>query len=307
MLFSSLLFIFAFLPIVLLWGGVSYTVIIIISVLVNYLLGLFLNKPYKFLILCLGLILNLGTLFYFKYLAFLISIVSEWFSFVETDSEITKIMLPVGISFYTFQAISYLIDVYYGKVSIQKRLDHLAVYIVLFPQLIAGPIIRYHEIKDQIASRKDSLMNFSEGLTRFAYGLGKKVLIANVLGEYALEAFSGPYQDLDIITAWTGTILYAFQIYFDFSGYSDMAIGLGKMFGFDFPENFNFPYAANSIKDFWRRWHITLSNWFRDYLYIPLGGNRKGSYRTLLNLLIVFIVTGFWHGAAWCFLYTLGL
>jgi len=325
MIFSSLLFIFAFLPIVLgvyyllpyswknyfliltslfffAWGGVSYSILIITSIALNYLIGLFLNKKHKFLFLIIGLTFNLGLLFYFKYLAFVISNLMSIFYSSGAESAQLNIILPIGISFYTFQAISYLMDVYQGKVHIQKRIDHVALYIILFPQLIAGPIVRYHEIKDQIAFRKHNIIKFASGVSRFAFGLGKKVLIANVIGQYVEDIFAVPIEDLDITITWIGTILYAFQIYFDFSGYSDMAIGLGKMFGFKFPENFNFPYAASSIKDFWRRWHITLSVWFRDYLYIPLGGNKKGKPRTLFNLTIVFIITGFWHGAAWNFL-----
>lgn len=325
MIFSSLIFLFAFLPIALgiyyllpaswknyflilvsliffAWGGVSYSIIIVSSITFNYLLGLFLDKKYKRIVLLLGLTLNIGILFYFKYLGFLITNLFYVFSIQSVDPNSFDVVLPIGISFYTFQAISYLIDAYQGKVKIQKRLDQLALYIILFPQLIAGPIVRYYEIKDQIKERKHSLIKFSSGVSRFAFGLGKKVLIANVLGEYSEEVFLIPIDKLDLVTAWAGASLYAFQIYFDFSGYSDMAIGLGKMFGFDFPENFNFPYAARSIKDFWRRWHITLSSWFRDYLYIPLGGSRGGKFRTLLNLTIVFIITGFWHGAAWNFL-----
>lgn len=325
MIFSSLIFLFAFLPIALgvyyllpaswknyflilvsliffAWGGVSYSIIIVSSITINYLLGLFLDKKHKRIVLLLGLTLNIGILFYFKYLGFLITNLFCVFGIESADPNAFDVVLPIGISFYTFQAISYLIDAYQGKVKIQKRLDRLALYIILFPQLIAGPIVRYYEIKDQIKERKHSLIKFSSGVSRFAFGLGKKVLIANVLGEYSEEAFLIPIDKLDFVTAWTGASLYAFQIYFDFSGYSDMAIGLGKMFGFDFPENFNFPYAARSIKEFWRRWHITLSSWFRDYLYIPLGGSRGGKLRTLLNLTTVFIITGFWHGAAWNFL-----
>jgi alginate O-acetyltransferase complex protein AlgI len=211
------------------------------------------------------------------------------------------IILPIGISFYTFHAMSYIIDVYRGVAKVQKNPFHLGLYITFFPQLIAGPILRYHDIAPQITGRRVTLEGFTYGIRRFIIGLGKKVLIANNMGMIADTAFGTPVEHLTGPLAWLGLLTYTLQIYFDFSGYSDMAIGLGKMFGFTFMENFNYPYISRSIKEFWRRWHISLSTWFRDYLYVPLGGNRKGKGRTYFNLIFVFFITGLWHGASWSF------
>ncbi|MFK8012902.1 MAG: MBOAT family protein [Marinicellaceae bacterium] len=253
--------------------------------------------------LIIGVVINLSLLISFKYANFItdnINIVLSFFSFSEID--LNPIHLPLGISFFTFQAISYIVDVYRKDVPAQQNPFDLALYISLFPQLIAGPIVRYHDVANQIKSRNHSFEMFSSGVERFIFGLAKKVLIANSLGEVADTIFLATNNDLTLPLAWIGIIAYALQIYFDFSGYSDMAIGLGRMFGFRFLENFNYPYISTSVREFWRRWHISLSTWFRDYLYIPLGGSRKSPIRIYLNLLIVFITTGFWHGASWNFM-----
>jgi len=250
----------------------------------------------------MGVSLNLLLLIIFKYANFIIENLNIWFSFINIPSiENQSIALPVGISFYTFQSLSYLVDIYRKETKVQKNILRLGLYISLFPQLIAGPIVRYHDIANQLENRSVSYKKFSYGAQRFLLGLGKKVLIANNFAYVADNIFTMMPSELSATAAWLGIISYTFQIYFDFSGYSDMAIGLGSIFGFKIPENFNFPYIARSIKDFWRRWHISLSTWFRDYLYIPLGGNRKGGVRTYLNLFIVFFLTGLWHGASWNF------
>ena len=296
MLFASLVF-YA-------WGGVSYSAILVLSILLNYLFGYLISrKKGTKLFLGLGVGINLGVLVVFKYADFLVENLNNLFLNLDIKPiGQPHILLPIGISFFTFQAISYLVDVYRKEVVYQKNLINLALYISLFPQLIAGPIVRYHDIADQLFKRSFSLDKFGDGVQRFIIGLSKKVLLANNFALVADEIMDSTYSDLTTPTAWLGIIAYAFQIYFDFSGYSDMAIGLGKMFGFTFLENFNFPYISRSIKEFWRRWHISLSTWFRDYLYIPLGGSRISNNRTYFNLLIVFILTGFWHGASWSFL-----
>ncbi|GJM33716.1 MAG: alginate O-acetyltransferase [Saprospiraceae bacterium] len=327
MLFSSLLFLYVFLPVVLLlillsprrwhngillvaslffytWGGVSYSILLLGSILVNYLVGKGIGhaatKAKKKRWLVLGLAVNLALLVAFKYAHFLVENLNLLFN--EKDQlTLHPIALPLGISFFTFQAISYLVDVYAKRTPAQQNLPRLALYISLFPQLIAGPIVRYHDIADQIRQRSLSWVLFASGIERFILGLGKKVLLANNFAQLADDIFAVAPENLDPLTAWVGLIMYSLQIYFDFSGYSDMAIGLGRMFGFHIPENFNFPYIARSIREFWRRWHISLSQWFRDYLYIPLGGNRYGPVRTYFNLLIVFFLTGLWHGASWNF------
>ncbi len=329
MVFSTLLFLFLFLPAVLLgnfilpfrfrnyflllssfvffaWGGVSYSLLLILSVLINYFVGLLIHKYRESsgagIALGIGVGLNLLIIVIFKYSNFIFENINFLRSNLEYDPiNIGHIILPIGISFYTFQAISYLIDLYRRQVEVQKNFADLALYIFLFPQLIAGPIIRYHDIAAQIKTRSNNLDNFVEGIKRFVLGLAKKVLIANQMAVIADQAFNTPGDELSTLLAWLGVFAYSFQIYFDFSGYSDMAIGLGRMLGFKFPENFNFPYIARSIKEFWRRWHISLSTWFRDYLYIPLGGNRISPTRTYVNLLIVFFLTGLWHGASWNF------
>ena len=330
MVFSSLTFLYIFLPIVLIlnflirkeyknavlliasilfyaWGGVSYTALLIISIVINFVLGKLISKNLGNKIskryLVTGLIINLGLLGVFKYANFIVQNINVLIDSTGFSISIPNpgIILPIGISFYTFQALSYIIDVYKRKTPVQNKLVDLALYISLFPQLIAGPIVRYNDIAKQLSNRKNNRENFVSGVERFVLGLAKKVLIANQFALLADTAFSIAPGNLSTFVAWGGIVAYSLQIYFDFSGYSDMAIGLGRMFGFQFLENFNFPYIAKSIREFWQRWHISLSNWFRDYLYIPLGGNRKGNHRTYLNLLIVFFVTGIWHGASWNF------
>jgi alginate O-acetyltransferase complex protein AlgI len=251
----------------------------------------------KYLILIIAI--NLSTLFYFKYFNFTIDNVNSLFNTAYSS----KILLPIGISFYLFQIMSYVIDVYKRNVKVQKSFLLLSTYISLFPQLIAGPIVRYSTIEDQLLNRNESWDKFYQGLRRFIIGLIKKVVIANNVAIIANLLFveTAPV-NVNFTLAWVGAIAYTFQIYFDFSGYSDMAIGLGRMFGFEFLENFNYPYISTSITDFWHRWHISLSTWFRDYVYIPLGGNRKGLKRQIINILIVWLLTGLWHGAAWNFI-----
>lgn len=329
MVFSSPVFLFAFLPLVLLfyfllrnklrnyflflaslvffaWGGVSYSVLFIISILFNYIIGRGIGKHpgsrTSSRYLAAGVFLNLLFLGIFKYANFIVENLNGLLTVLSYKPFADPgIVLPVGISFYTFQAMSYLIDVYRKEAEVQKNPFNLGLYIALFPQLIAGPIVRYHDIAQQIKSRTIDSAGFVYGIKRFITGLAKKVLIANNMGAIADIAFNLPADQLSTPIAWLGVVTYALQIFFDFSGYSDMAIGLGKMFGFTFLENFNYPYISGSIKEFWRRWHISLSTWFRDYLYVPLGGNRKGKWRTYLNLILVFFVTGLWHGASWSF------
>ena len=246
-----------------------------------------------------AVIWNIGLLLFFKYTDFFIINANNLFN---TSFKILGLTLPIGISFYSFQTLSYVIDVYRGEVRSQKNFLNLATYVTLFPQLIAGPIVRYQTIEDQLNFRKESISQFSRGIKRFAIGLGKKVILANNIGALFAEISAASQSELSVVSSWLGILAYTFQIYFDFSGYSDMAIGLGKMFGFDFLENFNYPYISRSITEFWRRWHISLSTWFRDYVYIPLGGNRKGIARQCLNIMIVWFLTGFWHGANWNFI-----
>jgi alginate O-acetyltransferase complex protein AlgI len=247
-------------------------------------------------VLVLTLLINLSPLLYYKYLNFFV----ENLNLIPgVDISVKDVVLPIGISFYTFQAMSYVIDLYLGKVKVQKNPLNLLLYVALFPQLIAGPIVRYADISSQIHGRTTSINQFSEGIKRFIFGLAKKVIIANQVALVADNIFSVPANGNSMATAWVGVICYTIQIYFDFSGYSDMAIGLGKMFGFDFRENFLHPYSADSLTSFWRKWHISMSSWFRDYVYIPLGGNRRGN--VYIHLIIVFLVTGFWHGASWNF------
>lgn len=325
MVFSSTIFLCVYLPLVLLgyyicpkkgrnlfllivslvfyaWGEPKYVFLMIFSILVNYIFGRLMDKnrgrqKRMKLLLVLSVVIDLGLLSVFKYTDFIITNVNAIFG---ANFDLLNIALPIGISFYTFQAMSYTIDVYRDDVRVQKNLIDFGMYITMFPQLIAGPIVRYADVQDQLADRSVTTADFSEGVMRFVVGLGKKVLLANQMGAVwsDIYALGG---DVSALMAWTGAIAYTFQIYFDFSGYSDMAIGLGRMFGFKFPENFRYPYQSVSITDFWRRWHITLSTWFKEYLYIPLGGNRRGLARQALNLLIVWSLTGFWHGAGWNF------
>ncbi len=325
MVFSSTIFLCVYLPLVLLgyyicpkkgknlfllivslifyaWGEPKYVFLMIFSILVNYVFGLLMdkhreNKKRLKLMLVISIIIDLGLLSVFKYTDFIITNINSVFG---AGFDLLNIALPIGISFYTFQAMSYTIDVYRDDVRVQRNLIDFGMYITMFPQLIAGPIVRYSDVQDQLAERNVTTADFSEGIMRFVVGLGKKVLLANQMGAVwtQIYALGG---DISALMAWTGAAAYTFQIYFDFSGYSDMAIGLGRMFGFKFPENFRYPYESVSITDFWRRWHITLSTWFKEYLYIPLGGNRRGLARQALNLLIVWTLTGFWHGAGWNF------
>ena len=294
------------------WGEVFYVVVMIGSILINYLFGLLVhqaltekqnNKRSKFIIF-MGVGLNLLLLVSYKYANFIVdnlNIVIIQLGFAPVN--LVPVHLPLGISFFTFQAITYVVDVYRGIVPAQRNIFSLGLYISLFPQLIAGPIVRYKQIVDQILRRTHSIELFSSGAQRFIYGMAKKMLIANPMGEVADPIFSLSSAELTMPLAWIGALAYTLQIYFDFSGYSDMAIGIGRMFGFRLKENFNYPYISTSVREFWRRWHISLSSFFKDYVYIPLGGNRAPYPRVYLNLLIVFILTGFWHGAEWNFLF----
>ncbi len=334
MLFSSMIFLWIFLPVVLAgsfllrktralnlflvlaslffyaWGEPVNVLLMLASILLNYGAGRLLAKyqkddPYevKKLILTLDILLNLALLGYFKYLGLLVEGVNAVLGLLGGKAlEVPAVALPIGISFFTFQALSYVIDVYRGQVQAQKKWINVALYISFFPQLIAGPIVRYREINEQIESRSVTWDGFAQGVRRFIYGLSKKVLIANVLARGADALYKLDAGSLTGGMAWLAAILYTFQIYYDFSGYSDMAIGLGRMFGFRFSENFRYPYLSRSIREFWRRWHISLSTWFKEYVYIPLGGNRKGKARTYLNLTIVFLLTGVWHGAGVTFI-----
>lgn len=322
MVFSSITFLFYFLPIVLLiyylvpkkyknivlliaslifyfYGEPKYTLLMIFSIISTYIFGILINKYKKYSKLFLGISITISivSLVYFKYINFIIKNINLW---ITNKIDFIHVALPIGISFYTFQIISYLVDVYKGQAKVQKNIFKLAMYISLFPQLIAGPIIRYSEIEKQIENRTHTFEKFAVGVRRFIIGLGKKILIANVLGELIKTFLQS--NELSVLYYWLYGISIMLQIYFDFSGYSDMAIGLGKMFGFDFLENFKYPYIAISITDFWRRWHISLSSWFRDYIYIPLGGNRTSKIKWLRNIFIVWLLTGLWHGAAWNFI-----
>ena len=325
MVFSSLTFLFYFLPIVLIlyylvpkklknivllisslsfyfWGEPKYLSIMISLIVFTYIGGILIdkfkdNKRYSKLVLFLVILGNLSALIYFKYIDFVITNINLWFN---KEIDLLNVILPIGISFYTFQTMSYLVDVYRNEVKVQKNIFDLALYVSLFPQLIAGPIVRYKDIESQIKEREISLTKFSSGINKFIIGLSKKVLIANVLGELVNIYLTS--NDGSICFIWMYAIANMLQIYFDFSGYSDMAIGLGRMFGFEFLENFNYPYIALSITDFWRRWHMSLSFWFKDYVYIPLGGNRKGLKRQIINIFIVWFLTGLWHGANWNFI-----
>jgi len=333
MVFSSTIFLFLFLPIVMAlyliprtgimikntilftasiffysWGETSYVMVMIASIIINYIVGLLIDRNgdrLRKIYLTIGIILNLIILGHFKYTNFLVENINYLASLLGLDStiELSKpVHLPIGISFFTFQAISYIVDVYRKTADVRKNPINLALYISLFPQLIAGPIIRYNTIADQIRDRKINSQNISYGIQRFIIGLGKKVIIANNFGYVVNQIFAYDPSTLSTPVIWVAIILYSLQIFYDFSGYSDMAIGLGRMFGFKFLENFNYPYISKSLREFWRRWHISLSTWFRDYLYIPLGGNKKGNKRTYLNLFIVFFLCGLWHGASWNFI-----
>ncbi len=327
MVFSSLLFLWIFFPVVLgvcfllpglrakniwllfasllfyAWGEPVYLLLLLFSILMNWGMGLWMERGSsgRGLVLTIALAGNLGLLGFFKYANFILNTLDHLLPFVQLPR--ASIPLPIGISFFTFQAMSYIIDLYRKEYPVQKSLVKLALYISFFPQLIAGPIVKYKDIDAQLSDRRVTGEGIALGMRRFIYGLGKKVILANLLAIavdriYELETFR-----IGVPMAWCAMLFYTLQIYYDFSGYSDMAIGLGKIFGFDFLENFDHPYLSRSIREFWRRWHISLSSWFRDYLYIPLGGSRKGRLRTYLNLIIVFAVTGLWHGASWSFVF----
>ena len=327
--FSSLLFLFRYLPIVLIlyfivpakfknlvlfivslvfyaWGEPVYVVLMLFSTVVDYtsgrLVGYFIgqNKRNKAKILVtISMIINLSLLGFFKYADFLIENVNAVFGLGISPLHLA---LPIGISFYTFQTMSYTVDVYRGDAPVQKNIISFGAYVALFPQLIAGPIVRFSTIAEQLNHRTHSVDKFAEGTRRFMAGLGKKVLLANNIGMVWSEISKMAPGELSTLTAWVGVLAFAFQIYFDFSGYSDMAIGLGHMFGFHFLENFDYPYLSKSITEFWRRWHISLGTWFREYVYIPLGGNRKGMARQIFNICVVWFLTGLWHGASWNFI-----
>ena len=319
MLFSSLIFIMVFLPVVFIGSRILhknryvnvflllaslflYVLLMLASIIVNYFAGLLMDKNRKHakLILVLDLIFNLGLLGFFKYASFGTVVLVNYLHVPMTPLAIS---LPIGISFFTFQIMSYTIDLYRGKFPVQKNIINLALYISFFPQLIAGPIVRYEDINEQLENRTVTIEKSVAGIERFIIGLGKKVIIANTVAEAADRIYAYDPSKMAASTVWAASILYTLQIYYDFSGYSDMAIGLGKMFGFEFLENFNYPYMSKSISEFWRRWHISLGTWFREYLYIPLGGNRKGKVRSYVNLMIVFFLTGFWHGAGFTFIF----
>ncbi|MBQ3136886.1 MAG: MBOAT family protein [Clostridia bacterium] len=286
------------------WGEPVYIILMLLSIFYNYNavidIDRYISSPKKKkLVFVCALIFNIFMLGFFKYYGFVVESINGLFSL---SLPVKNIPLPVGISFYTFQVLSYVIDVYRGDVKAQRNIIPFATYISMFPQLIAGPIVQYSDVEKQLSDRQVTAEKFAAGIMFFIKGLGKKVIFANTVGAVYTEILGMETATLSVVTSWLGIICYTLQIYFDFSGYSDMAIGLGKMLGFDFLQNFNFPYKAVSITDFWRRWHISLSSWFRDYVYIPLGGNRKGTARTILNIFVVWSLTGLWHGAAWNFI-----
>ncbi len=331
MLFTSCIFLFLFLPAVLAgyyllrstplrnllltlaslffytWGEVGYCWVMLAVIAFNYATAILIedtgNRRRQQLLLASTVVFDLGMLGWFKYAGFFAGNANVLLHGLQMPTlEIGSIHLPLGISFFVFHSLSYVVDVYRKVAHAQRNPFNMALYISLFPQLIAGPIVRYHDICDQLTARSHSVEKFAEGIRRFVIGLSKKMLIANLLAVPADKIFALPSTELNAGVAWLGALAYTFQIYFDFSGYSDMAVGLGLMFGFKLPENFNYPYAACSMRDFWQRWHISLSNWFRDYLYIPLGGNRVPPWRVCTNLLTVFFLCGLWHGASWQFI-----
>ena len=328
MVFSSITFLLYFLPVTLIlyfavpsvkgrnlvllmaslffyaWGEPVYVILMVISILGNYLMVRLMDEAqedlkHRKVHLAFLILWNLTGLFFFKYADFLVDIINRM---AGTELKKLELSLPIGISFYTFQALSYVIDVYRRKTACQKNLISFALYITMFPQLIAGPIVKYNEIAERLQERRITRAAFGQGVERFIFGLSKKVLLANTLGQVFTLIFQQPASERTFLLVWLGAFSYTFQIYFDFSGYSDMAIGLGYMLGFRFPENFRHPYLASSVTEFWRRWHISLSSWFRDYVYIPLGGNRVSKSRHILNLIIVWGLTGLWHGASLNFL-----
>lgn len=332
MLFSSTTFIYVFLPVILIlyygvfrrsllmknlilfigslffyaWGEPKFVLVMLLSICVNWLVGLLVHRyrerpGLRKALVWIDAVLNLSLLFVYKYLGFTVSVMDQ---ISGAGLTIPQIALPIGISFFTFQAMSYVLDVYRGKGEVQNNILYVGLYIAFFPQLIAGPIVRYETVAWEIRNRKESLEEFGKGFARFVVGLGKKVLLANAFALLADTVFDAGKAgaELSVLYSWFGAIAYTFQIFFDFSGYSDMAIGLGWMFGFHFLENFNYPYISTSVTEFWRRWHISLGTWFRDYLYIPLGGNRVGKGRQMWNLFVVWFATGLWHGANFTFI-----
>lgn len=329
MVFSSKIFLFYFLPAVLAgyyllkrnrtlsnlfltvvslifyaWGEPKFVLVMMGSIVVNWLFGLWIDrvrdrKGYAKGVIALMAVFNLGLLGVYKYLTFVMTNVKNWFGLGYT---VPQIALPIGISFFTFQAMSYVIDVYRGDGRVQKSLMNVCLYISFFPQLIAGPIVRYQTVADEIMERHESLPDFTQGCQRFMVGLCKKLILANQLGLLVDNAFKLQSTDLSVVSAWLAACAYLMQVYYDFSGYSDMAIGLGRMFGFHFLENFNFPFISKSVSEFWRRWHISMGSWFRDYLYFPMGGSRvKSQIRLLFNMFVLWFATGLWHGAAWTY------
>jgi len=327
MVFSSIVFLYIFLPIMLLlyfivpskfknaimilaslvffaWGEIRYILIMLLLAVMDFFCGKKITKYYdnkkkRLLYLLIDVIVNLLILFFFKYADFIISNIN---TVTGLNIPLLNIPLPIGVSFNTFQSLSYIIDVYRGTVKCEKSFYNYLTYTTLFPQIIAGPIVRYETVDEELETKNISMNNFSMGMKKFIIGLSKKVLIENNVGALWHVIEMGNYSELSVLFAWTGIIAFALQIYFDFSGYSDMAIGLAKIFGMEFDENFNYPYISRSITEFWRRWHITLSSWFKDYIYIPLGGNRKGFAKQIRNILIVWFLTGAWHGASWNFI-----
>ena len=327
MLFSSIVFLFTFLPAVLVlyyllperfhnpvlllaslifyaWGEPVYIFLMLLSILFNYFSGLDIarnltDRRLAKRSLIFNIVVNIAILGFFKYEGFVLDSLN---AVLPVHITYHPLALPIGISFYTFQILSYIIDVYRGNVKVQKNILNFALYVTMFPQLIAGPIVQYADVEEQLVNRKSSWNKFGEGCMYFIRGLAKKVLLANTSGMIFTEVTGLGKGNVSVLSAWLGAFAYMFQIYFDFSGYSDMAVGLGKMFGFEFCMNFNYPYIAKSITEFWRRWHISLSSWFRDYVYIPLGGNRVSKSRHIFNLMVVWFLTGLWHGAAWNFI-----
>lgn len=325
MVFSSLIFLFCFLPLFLIcyfipkkrkfrnivlllfslafygYGEPIYLILMILSIVINYFIALWMNKSkHKKNWLIIDIVFNIGLLLIFKYSNFFIDNINNIFNF---NIKFLEISLPIGISFYTFQILTYVIDVYKGEVNVQESLINLGCYVSSFPQLIAGPIVRYSTVNDELNNRHETIKDFSSGIRRFSLGLAKKAIIANEMAYVADTLYASSIKDLGFIGVLVAAIAFTLQIYFDFSGYSDMAIGLGRMLGFHYLENFNFPYIACTITDFWRRWHISLSTFFRDYVYIPMGGNRCNKVRHIFNLFVVWFLTGFWHGASWNFIF----
>ena len=326
MVFASLEFLFYYLPAVLLvylitprrlknallfvsgvlfysWGEPVYVWVMLVSTLIDYTAGRLMarteSRKKRFACLIVSVVMNLGLLFVFKYSSFAVGVFNSVFG---TEIPDPGLPLPIGISFFTFQSMSYTIDLYRGKISVQKSFVNFAAYVTCFPQIVAGPIVKYGDIASELEDRRVSVGDLSDGVTLFITGLAKKVLLANTIGEFWKEIKALDYSTLPALTAWIGIIAFGFQIYFDFSGYSDMAIGMGKMLGFNFPQNFNYPYMSKSVSEFWRRWHITLGSWFKEYVYFPLGGSRCSKLKTVRNLLIVWLLTGLWHGASFNFL-----